>query len=192
MKKALPSILIFLFSVLSCAVKAQQDSVWVKVSFPETKENRVIINQKIVHYQNGKSDNLQLLNWTAAYQAKNTTLAKRMLEARKTDLYFSKPKDRGYLKGLSINGEKYTNLDQEIITIPLENIKSRDNKIELNLAYELQLPHSKYTGIGWYSEKEKALLKYFFLVPNTSGTPRYFQNLDEKQYIRCFLGRTIR
>ncbi|MDY3401843.1 aminopeptidase [Riemerella anatipestifer] len=186
MNKALPSILIFLFSILSFAVKAQQDSVWVKVSFPKTKENRVIINQKIVRYQNEKSDNLQLLNWIAAYQPKNTTLAKRMLEARKTDLYFSKPKDRGYLKSLNINGEKYTNLDQEIISVPLGHAKSKDNKIELNLTYELQLPHSKYTGIGWDSEKEKALLKYFFLVPNTSYTPRHFQNLDEKQYIGIF------
>lgn len=174
----------FIFSLLAgLSFAQQQDSLSLQISLLESG-HRAQIKQTIIHYHQGEqaTNRVVLLNWNAAYQPQNTPLAKRLLEARKTSLYFSKPNQRGRLMNLKINEQALTALDQEWIEVPLEKPLNQGERVVLHLDYEIQLPEARFTGYG--IQPDEISLKYFFLVP--TDAPRHFLNIEENQSSKAY------
>lgn len=158
---------------------AQQNRIAMEVNGVGQDFSQWRVNQSII-YHNPEAkpmDTLYLLNWISAYQPNGSTLSKRLLESRKTDLYFSKPEEQGKLEQLEIDGIVYKSLNQEVIAIPLKKTLQQGEAVQLQLDYTLALPAKKFTGYG--VDRQEALLKYFFLVP--SDKPKSFYNVDERQ-----------
>ncbi len=166
-------------------VNAQQDTIYIKAKISEDlKELSVNQNFKYTNKLQAPITKIKLLNWVAAYKKSGTPLAKRKIEDRRKDLHFAKPEDLGYLKNLIINGkESMIDLNSENLYIELEQPLNPGESFSLNLDYELTLPKITITGYG--ADKDKAALKYFFIIPDTFETEnqygRYFLDIDETQ-----------
>lgn len=175
--------LAFIFGVM--VVYAQQDSIRIQAHLSE--DLKVLSVKQSIVYKNPLSTPLQkikLLNWVAAYRNQNTPLAKRKLEDRKKELYFAKQEELGFLNNLKINHENANfDLNSENIDVPLNEPLPPDEHLALQLEYEIQLPNINLTGYG--ASKDKAVLKYFFIVPdafeNEKQTPKHFLDIEETQ-----------
>lgn len=156
---------------------SQKDSIYIDA---ELVAGYVSVNQKII-YQNHSANNLsqiKLLNFVSAYKNRNTPLLKRKLEDRKTDLYYAKSAEQGKLVSLKIDGKDYEqSLDSENFFVKLNQVLKPNESHEINLQYSLFLPQAKFTSYG--SGNNFALLKYFFIVPDSFDT----ENSSEKFYL---------
>lgn len=180
-------LLLLLCSLAFLFVSAQKDSIFIEA---QITENQLHVKQKLVYF-NKSNENLQrikLLNFTAAYKNRNTSLLGRKLEDRKTDLYYAKENKLGKLNFLSINGHSYSDFfDQENIYIDIPTLSPNSSSI-LYLEYSVQVPDAQFTGYG-ITEKN-TLLKYFFLVPDSfdikNSENKYFIDVDETANIDTF------
>lgn len=156
---------------------AQKDTITITA---QLSDGKLTVKQKLVYFNksNQELDHIKLLNFTAAYKNRNTSLVKRKLEDRKTKLYFAKNKDLGKLVYLMANNSFYDGfLDQENIYITLDKpLKSGASTI-INLEYSIVLPKVDFTSYG--TKKDYSLLKYFFLVPDSFDT----ENSHSKNYL---------
>lgn len=166
---------------------AQKDSIFIKAQF---ENNRLNIKQKIVYFNKSKENlhQIKLLNFASAYKNRNTSLVRRKLEDRKTDLYYAKENQLGKLVYLLVNGQVYSGIfDQENIYIDIPTLAS-NSSVELNLEYSVQIPNAKFTGYG--VSENNVLLKYFFLVPDSfdeaNAQNKYYFNLDETANVDTF------
>lgn len=155
-----------LFLLMGFFANAQTDSIYIHATL-ENDLKTLRIHQKM-RYTNPFDkpiSEIKLLNWISAYQKTGTPLAKRKLEDRKKDLYFSKTKDLGHLVNLELNSSPFQgDLKNENLLIPLNHQLEPGKSTQLDLTYSLVLPKSTFTGYG--SDEAKVLLKYFFLIPD--------------------------
>ena len=172
----------FLLIMNSVAVSAQQDSIYIDAKIT-TNQRQISVRQEISYTNTTASDldTIKLLNWTAAYSNRNTSLVHRKLEDRKSDLHFAKPEELGSVENLEVTlGNKvtsYPDSSREHIFIPLSASLKPGEKIKISLQYLLNLPLQKFTGYG--SDGKKWMLKYFFIVPNRFEN----DNQSERSYI---------
>ena len=184
MTKKLPLLLCFLAYLF---VSAQKDSIFIKAHL---ENNRLNIKQRIVYFNKSTRNlhQIKLLNFASAYKNRSTSLLDRKLEDRKTDLYYAKENQLGKLVSLSVNGHAYSDdFDQENIYIDVPSLLPSDS-VQLHLEYSVQIPDAQFTGYGL--TKNDALLKYFFLVPDSfdeeNAQNKYYFNIDETANIDTF------
>ncbi|MBS1570775.1 MAG: aminopeptidase, partial [Bacteroidetes bacterium] len=178
------TFLVFFSTLCSICLAAQSDSISINAKLSADRK-QLSIQQEITFHNRGNEvmDSIKLLNWIAAYQSKNTPLAKRKLEDRNADMHYAKQNEFGGLERLSvqIENENITieNLKQENIFIKLPHSLAPKNSITIRLDYSLHLPQNKFTGYGY--TKETVLLKYFFLVPDQlyGNLKRNYLDLEE-------------
>lgn len=186
MKKKLFFLLVFFASFLFSQSK---DSIAVQLSY-DAVLHELRVQERLVYYntQSQSISDIQLCNWVNAYKKRGTSLVKRQLENRKTQLYFAKSQDLGAclsLKVLTPNVQIISSPDQELLHLHLSESLASGQSIELKMDYVLKLPNAQFTDYGVL--KEGLLLKYFFIVPasffkNEKQTP-VFLNIEEKQFI---------
>ena len=177
------------FSIISllgfAVLQAQNDSIYIH-AVVESDLKTIHVTQRF-NYKNLMSheiSEIKLLNWIAAYQNDNTPLSRRKLEDRKRELYFAKQASLGKLNNIEINSNPYQgNLTDENLFVPLhEPLQSGEEK-EIRLQYTIQLPQDIYTGYGY--QDMKALLKYFFIVPDgfeaINHFNKYYVDIEETQ-----------
>ncbi len=182
-----PKLIAFTFMMFSFCAKAQKDSISLKINLDENKYV-AHVKQKIV-FQNKLSrpvDSIKLLSWVNAYRNSRTPLGKRKLQERKTALYFTNKEQLGYIQNLRIdfsNVKSYSDERGENIYLRLKEPLLQNNKITLDLEYDIHIPSSEFTGYG-YGEN-RILLKYFFIVPdgfeNNRLSEKSYLDLDENQ-----------
>lgn len=166
-------ILILLFPLFALA---QKDSILIEA---QLNNNLLSVKQKLIYHNKTKKNltQIKLLNLVSAYKKRNTNLLKRKLEDRKTDLYYATDNQQGNINSLVINNILYSknyNTENLFIDIPL---LAPEKAITLNLEYQIHLPDAAFTGYG--KGKNNALLKYFFLVPDSFDTEN---NLEKNYY----------
>lgn len=166
-----------IFSLVPISLFAQSDSIKIWATLDQSLRE-LHVKQKI-HFTNPSDSTmtrLRLLNWVAAYRNEGTALAKRKIEDRKSELHFARKSDLGYLRSLTISGSSPSlNYDHETLSIPLSTPLEPGESGTMELEYDITLPSSTYTGYG--KGEEKALLKYFFLIPDG------FPEVDEKDRV---------
>ena len=184
MKKKFPLLLCFLAYLF---VSAQKDSIFIKAYW---ENNRLNIKQRIVYYNKSTRNlhQIKLLNFASAYKNRNTSLLDRILEDRKTDLYYAKENQLGKLITLLVNGQAYSDdFDKENIFIDVPTLMPNDSA-QLNLEYSVQIPDAQFTGYG--VSKNDVLLKYFFLVPDyfdaENAQKKHYFNIDETINVDTF------
>lgn len=166
---------------------AQRDSIFIKVQLDEVNY-KLHVKQKLVYVNPLKRemDSVKMLSWVNAYRNSRTPLGKRKLEERKTQLYFSKKEERGFLENLSVDREQVeyvSNTREENIYLKLRTPLKVGKKITLEFEYDVQLPSAKITQYGYH--ENSLLLKYFFLVPDNFEdnklSPKYFLDIEDNQ-----------
>jgi len=175
-------ILLFITPFLAVA---QGDSLVVNVVLKEDLKTLEV--QQRLRYTNPFAhaiNEIQLLNWIAAYKNEGTSLASRKIEDRQKQLYFAKKEALGRLSSLTLNDSlAIEGLEKETLQLPLSKPLEPGQSITLNLAYTLSLPSKDFTGYG--SSEQSIALKYFFLVPNSFETidplPRHFNDTEQTQ-----------
>lgn len=174
-------IVLFFSLLLGIGIFAQTDSISVHATFSRDIRELRVLQEIRLHSQ--KSDSLKLLNWIAAYQSSKTDLAKRKLEDRNSDMHFAKAKDFGELLSLkvSVNGRnlEVNNLIDENIILPIGS--QSDGGLNIQLKYVLKLPSSQFTGYG--VGRNSAMLKYFFLVPDSFYKNKKRNYLDTEERV---------
>lgn len=171
-------------------VNAQRDSILIIAKWDGGK--MLNIQQKIIYHNTKNQDlkQIKLLNWSAAYTDKKTPLAKRKLEDERTEMYFANIEDLGGISELKIRDKDTTfyNVNEKNENIYLPISLEKGAKKELNLSYQISLPNALFTGYG--KDKDKILLKYFFLVPDSfedeEQSSKYFLDLEETQNTNSF------
>lgn len=183
MKRIFFGICLFMINVL---INGQQDSIYINAKIHSDLETVEVQQSIILNINDKNTKNIKLLNWISAYKNSNTQLAKRTLENRNKNLHFAKKEELGNLKQLKVKiGDSIFTLNNQLndenLTIPLPSAFIGQNQINLDLNYTLKLPSAQFTGYG--KEKDEALLKYFFLVPdhfkNELSKGRKYQNIEE-------------
>lgn len=172
---------------------SQQDSISVEATLGADLRT-LDVKQTLIYYNNldQSISKIKLLNWVAAYKNKNSSLAYRKLENRKSDLYFAKIEDLGRLENLNISvendSENSNNLDNENIFFNLKTPLSIGKSVKIILNYQLRLPLNTFTGYG--ASANQINLKYFFLVPDTFEDARqfsrYYQDVEETENAGSF------
>ena len=186
MKKTLTSLLL----AHTLWLFGQQDSIIIKGNFSESSR-KLSIQQKVV-YQNKTSqplENIELLNWIAAYKPKNTALAHRLLENRNSDLYFSEKHERGLLVDFSAQAENKIlhvegALTDENLILQLPHPLAPGESFTFNLEYTLRLPHNRFTRYG--AQPGKTFLKYFFVVPKNQEIEGKFLDIGDQTSPQTF------
>ena len=185
MKKFFWGLMVFFNFV---AVSAQQDSIYIAAKISPDKK-QISVSQEITYHNISTlpKEKIKLLNWISAYKNKNTALAKRKLEDRKSDLHFASKEELGNIEILEIKVDDslITVLDpaEENLFLPLSKKLNSGESVVISLKYNLHLPDSKFTGYG--TDSRKIALKYFFLVPDgfedENSGERYFIDIEENQ-----------
>ncbi len=183
--KKIPGILLFLLHFV--LIPAQQDSIYVQARLAEDRRT-LHISQEIIYHNKTATPLSQttLLNWTAAYQNRDTGLYHRKIEDRNKNLHFAAPEDLGALHNLSItvNGQPAAdpfNTKSENLPVRFPEDLQPGHRAILQVDYTLQLPLANFTGYG--TSEKNITLKYFFPVPDgfaTSGnSARKYLDIEE-------------
>ena len=172
LKRTLAGLLILGSFVL---IVAQKDSIYIEATLSPDRRTLKVTQDIVYHNKTQTPQNeVQLLNWIAAYKTRGSALYERKIEDRSKELHFAKPEDLGKLKTLSVNidglaSENATNLTSENLYFELPITLKPGERTEIHLRYELQLPLAKFTGYG--TSEQNVALKYFFLVPDSFELP---------------------
>jgi len=110
-----------------------------------------------IQYINNSSQSLNYIYfhlWPNAYKDQSTALAKQLLVQKRTDLYFSKPKERGFIDSLDfkVNGKAVQiEFDKDNIDICKlilnEPLRSLDTII-ITTPFYVKIPDAKFSRLG--------------------------------------------
>lgn len=158
--KAYFPILLYLFS--NCVFSQSQSSNINAVLDVNTKT--IKINQEIIFHNHSKDtlNNIYLHSWMNSYRDRNTPLSKRLIEDYDKGLFFSKQKDRGFLKINSFSN-KFEEVNSDIIKILLNRKLVPKDSIKIIMDYQVKIPNDKFTKYGYH--KNNYNLKYWYLTP---------------------------
>ena len=149
---------------------AQQNAINIKATLNAT-ENKLMIQQKIVYYNNSNEtlNHIFLHNWANSFKDRNTPLSKRFIKDFRKDMYFSKEEDLGFsdIKNVSINYNSiiYRELKnkKDILQLFLERPLEPKESTTINITYVVKIPNSKFTGYGFH--KNGFRLRYWYITP---------------------------
>jgi hypothetical protein len=137
----------------------------------------------ITNRSNNPINQLKLLNWTQAFQHKNTELAKRFIENYELNFHFTRQKNRGKVlvdsvtvRSLNIT-ENLSNTN-EIYTLNLPEPIQPFDTLSIRFYYKLKLPHQKFTGFGMDKQKNILLDNYYFQLPLSDNQLYHHKNID--------------
>lgn len=161
--------ILFIFFVALFA-NAQQNVINIKASLLPEKD--ILQIQQEIIFEN-KTDttftSIYLHNWANSYRDRKTALSKRLIEDFNKDLYFSKPKNKGFsnIKTLTVNFENVTfnewEKNADIIKVKLPNPLQPNRKAKINITYIVKIPKNKFTGYG--KTKIGYHLRYWYITP---------------------------
>jgi len=134
-----------------------QQRVNYKINVNLHDENSSLSATEEINYVNNAPQALDFIYfhlWPNAYKNNSTALAKQLLWQGKTDLYFSKPEERGFIDSLNfkVNGKSVKwEYDKEHIDICKlilnEPLQSSDSLI-ITTPFYLQIPNAKFSRLG--------------------------------------------
>jgi hypothetical protein len=152
--------LIFFISALSGVGNAQnyfQQEVNYVINVKLDDVKHELTAQETFEYINNSPDELKFIYihlWPNAYKDNSTALAKSLLREGKTDFYFSKEEDKGYIDQLDfkINGEpaRWELLKDSIDICKLylnQPLKSNDS-ISISTPFHVKIPSSEISRLG--------------------------------------------
>jgi len=156
-------IFIFLSIALAFPAKAYfQQDVSYKINAVLNDSKHTISAFEKITYTNNSPQTLNFLwfhIWPNAYKNQNTALAKQLLKNGKTDFYFSKPEERGFIDSLDfkVNNQQikweYHPEHLDIIKlILLEPLKPGD-KIEISTPFKVKIPLGKFSRLGHINQQ---------------------------------------
>ena len=161
----------FLLCCFFIEATGQEHSISIEAQLDE-KENILRINQRIIYSNTSDSilTEIYLHNWANGYKNNKAPLSKRLIEDYDKSLYFAKEKDRGYtnISNLTVDFEiadffELENDQIDVIKISLNTALETSKSVQINIAYEVKIPNSKFTGYG--KTKTGYHLRYWYLVP---------------------------
>lgn len=164
----------YLIILLCLALKissAQQHRIHVNAKV-DTVSNALSGVQHI-EYINLTPDTLKqiyLYAWANGYKDSYTDLGIRFLENFRTDFYYSKLEDRGWIDSLSfkLNGKAinyhFSHGQRDVLFLRLEQGLPPGQKVDISTSFKLYLPNAKFTGYG-FEEGGKQMYKYWYMVP---------------------------
>ncbi len=112
--------------------------------------------EKIQYINNSNTELTELFFhlWPNAYKNNKTALAKQLLQQGRTELYFSKPKQRGYIDSLDfiVNGKKikwqYDKEHEDICKLILNEPLPANDTLIIETPFRVKLPDAKFSRLG--------------------------------------------
>ncbi len=167
--KRLSLIALFTLGLIHQALAQAIPAYNIKASLDPT-ENKIHVVQKITytHSQNFSTESIYLNDWNHAYSSTESPLAKRLVEEYNRRFYLSKKSKRGatFIENILIDGkvapwQRLAN-QMDIIKLDLGKVIQRNELVNLQITYTLQLPDAKFTGYG-ITANESYFLENIFL-----------------------------
>ncbi|MGI8638105.1 MAG: M1 family metallopeptidase, partial [Segetibacter sp.] len=152
-------ILFLLVSWFSCLLYGQntywQQEVNFTINVSLNDEDNTLNAFETIEYFNHSPDTLQFIwfhIWPNAYKNDRTAFSEQLLKERRTDFYFSKPSQKGYINQLDfkVNGSNAVivsdsnNLD--IIKVLLQKPLAPGNKVVISTPFRVKLPYNFSRG----------------------------------------------
>lgn len=134
-----------------------QQQVNYKIRVRLNDERHTISGSEEITYINHSPNGLDTLwfhLWPNAYKNNNSALAKQLLDHGKTDLYFSKPEERGFIDSLDFaaNDKKikwmFDKAHEDICLLVLnESLKTGDS-VKITTPFFVKIPDAKFSRLG--------------------------------------------
>ncbi|MBC7862908.1 MAG: M1 family metallopeptidase [Bacteroidia bacterium] len=134
-----------------------QQEVNYKIDVRLDDKCHVLRASEKIEYINNSSESLSFLYfhlWPNAYKNNATALAKQILENGKTEMYFGRKNEFGWIDSLDfkVNGEKikmeYDVKDSDICKLILNTPLKPGEKIEITTPFRVQLPSATISRLG--------------------------------------------
>lgn len=134
-----------------------QQRVDYKMDLVLDDKNHTISAFQQIKYVNNSSQSLGFIYfhlWPNAYKNNSTALAKQLLRQGNTELYYSKPHERGFIDSLDfrVNGKTVTwELDKEhidICKVILNEPLQASDSIVITTPFFLKIPDAKFSRLG--------------------------------------------
>lgn len=151
------SVLLLCLSLTLNAGNYFQQDVNYSIRVKLNDQNHSLSCFEEITYKNNSQDTLHEIYfhlWPNAYRNNETALAKQLLEEGKTDFYFSKPEERGYIDSLyfSVDGQEISwNYDKEHIDICLLKLLQPllpGATIKISTPFHVKIPKSGFSRLG--------------------------------------------
>ena len=151
---------IFLILNLALALSANayfQQDVNYKISVVLNDQNHTLSAFESIEYTNNSPQTLNYIwfhVWPNAYKNNNTALANQFLKLGKTDFYFSKPEERGYIDSLDfkVNNQtiawEYHPEHIDIVKLNLTEPLKPGEKITITTPFKVKIPIGKFSRLG--------------------------------------------
>ena len=179
------TFLLFVLFIRSAFAQNQEIKIKAKLN---PKDDTIQIIEEITFFNNSKDTlkNIFLHNWANSYKDPKTPLSKRLLDDYDRSLYFSKEKDRGYSKVISIIDKhdlanfKIDENTPDILKIPLKKPLNPKDSLSLIATYVVKIPNAKFTKYG--KNTNGYHLRFWYLTPAVYDNKWYVQsnfNMDD-------------
>ena len=177
------SLLILLYC-LSFYQLPGQNEIFVDAKInPDSSAIKIV---QTIRYQNTSTDTLKTIylnDWNNSYSAKTTPLAKRFEEEFSTKFHLAKNRDRGFtvitsLTDLNESKLKFEHLKKhpDVVKVMLNKAILPGDYYEINLAYILKIPNSKFTGYGVNLNKDFNLSDWYITPAVYNGQWNFYSN----------------
>ncbi|MFA9187495.1 aminopeptidase [Flavobacterium sp. FBOR7N2.3] len=177
-----------LLASINSSIAQHRNQLFVEV---DTKTHLLNIKQEI-DFLNNSTDSISeivLNDWNNAYSDVKTPLALRFSDEFYRGFHLAKEEERGKTSNITIfNNEqlplfwKRTEENPDLIIIKLNYKLAPNEKIKLKLSYNVKIPSSKFTKIG-YDDLGNINLEDWFLCParyeNHAFVKQSNENLDD-------------
>ncbi|MFA9191467.1 aminopeptidase [Flavobacterium sp. FZUC8N2.13] len=161
---------VVLLASINSSIAQHRNQLFVEV---DTKTHVLTIKQEI-DFLNNSTDSISeivLNDWNNAYSDVKTPLALRFSDEFYRGFHLAKEEERGKTSNITIfNNEQFVHSwkrvekQQDLIIVKLNKKLAPNEKIHLKLAYNVKIPSSKFTKIG-YDDLGNINLEDWFLCP---------------------------
>ncbi len=154
------SIFFFISVLFTSAAVAQsyfQQEVNYRIQVTLDDVKHGLSASEIIEYTNNSPDTLREIYfhlWPNAYKNNSTALAMQQLEDGKTQLYYAKPEDRGFIDSLDfmVNNEKvrwdYDSVHIDICKLVLNKPLVPGTKIFIYTPFHVKIPSARFSRLG--------------------------------------------
>jgi hypothetical protein len=195
--------ILFIFVLLTSIKPYAQHHSHIDVEV--NMEKKILTVQQQIEYFNQTEDTLTsivLNDWNNAYSSKTTPLAKRFSDEFYRGFHLAPEKERGSTNIINISSIdkvifswERTEKNPDFIIIKLKNKLAPNQKIILQLSYNVKVPDQKFTHYG-HIDRGSMYLRNWFLTParyENQGFIKYNNfNLDDIANAICNFDITFR
>lgn len=179
--------LIVLFLFFTSFAFSQTQKIQIKARLYPKKDSLNVIEE--IQFYNQSKDTLNTIylhNWMNSYRDPDTPLSQRLLDDYDRSLYFSKEKDRGHSKILSIINKhslskfKIDEKKPDIIKVRLNKALIPGDSVNITATYIIKIPNAKFTKYG--KSKNGYHLQFWHLTPAVYDKKWHLQsnyNMDD-------------